>query len=212
MKNSIIATGTVIGFFLSCLGPNGVGLAESPDPLEQALAVLQEQWSQNARIHAQTQRHLALQQITLSASGDWMALATVKDERDTDERAFDREQQRLHENAQQMRNELCMIGKEEYCDGVNLNKLALAVAVAETENCTTGTGVSKNNCHGIFQCTAGGCAPIHFASKEDSFRAFKSLWMRSYGNRFPTIADARRYVGSDAVEWYQTVVEVYNSR
>lgn len=170
--------GTVVGFAVSCLIPNGIGLAEAPDTqemqaLEEKLAALREEWSGN-------------------------------------QRAYAKEQQRIHQSAEEIRNQLCTMGKLTRCTKVDIRKLARAVAMAETENCTTGVGKSKNNCHGIFACTAQGCAPRTFASPEESYAAFETMWLRKYGNRFPTLADAQRYTGSAATEWYATVRHVYN--
>jgi hypothetical protein len=209
MRNRGIVMGTIIGLLLSCVSPNGVGLAESPDPLEAALFSVQEQWQENARVHAGHQRLLTQQALMLSASGSIAASENIVADKRQDNGTFFQEQQRLHDQGQKMRNDLCMIGREEYCNRVDLNKLAHAVAVAETQDCTTGVGLSKNNCHGIFQCAPTGCTPMTFASREESYKAFKQLWMHSYGNHFPTIADAQRYVNSDATEWYGIVTQVY---
>lgn len=204
-----VIVGSIVGLLLTCLLPRGIGLAESPDPVALALASTQAQWEEGTRLHAQKQRHIQLEINALPPSGDSNTLFSLQEELAAERRTFSAEQAELHDEAQRLRNALCRTGKAEYCNRVDLDKLAHAVAVAETEDCTTGTGVSRNNCHGIFQCGPTGCEPVAFASKEDSTKAFKELWMRNYGNHFPTEEDARRYVDSDAVEWYQTVTQVY---
>lgn len=93
----------------------------------------------------------------------------------------------------------------------NLDKLAVAVAVAETSNCTTGMALTKNNCHGIMTWASGRRTGRWFATRAESFAAFKSLWTRLYGGRFPTMADAKRYTGNDrAATWLGIVTAVYH--
>ena len=90
---------------------------------------------------------------------------------------------------------------------VDLDKLSRAVAVAETGNCTAGVGKSKNNCHGI----RGKKGFLVFKSPAASHAHFKAMWLRVYGDRFPTPADAKTYVGtSGAAGWLKTVTAVYN--
>lgn len=89
----------------------------------------------------------------------------------------------------------------------DIDKLAHAVAVAETSNCTKGVGKSKNNCHGINACK-GYCI---YSSTTDSFTAFKSIWLRKYGARFPTWNDALKYTnGNDTKHWMYNVTRIYN--
>ncbi len=95
-------------------------------------------------------------------------------------------------------------------DTLDIKKLAYAVSVAETSNCTKGTGVSSNNCFGIMTFKNGKRSPRKFATKEESFAAFEELWMRKYGGRFPTLADAKKYAGSEGTHWLHTVTTVYN--
>jgi hypothetical protein len=137
------------------------------------------------------------------------------------QREYIKGQNRLHMNANEVRRQLCAEGVTEYCPtevkakvelqakNVDLEKLAHAVAVAETGDCTKGTGVSKNNCHGIFGCANGKCGPRHFESKEQSYEEFQKLWITKYGDRFPTIKDARKYTASDGERWLNTVRVVY---
>ncbi len=124
------------------------------------------------------------------------------------------EQNTIHLSAEETRAKLCALGKEEHCPpkvatGVDIKKLAYAVAIAETENCTTGVGRSKNNCHGITRCTATGCTFRTYASPAESYADFERIWLRAYGDRFPTREDAKRYVDSEAVDWYRTVTKIY---
>ena len=51
-----------------------------------------------------------------------------------------------------------------------------------------------------------------FASMAAGKEAFKSLWVRGYGGRFPTLKDAIKYTGNDkAYGWLATVKKAYNS-
>lgn len=51
-----------------------------------------------------------------------------------------------------------------------------------------------------------------YPSIEANKQAFKSLWKRLYGNRFPTMADAIRYSGNDNAEaWLKNVVYYLNN-
>lgn len=95
---------------------------------------------------------------------------------------------------------------------VDMRRLAHAVSMAETSGCTAGTALSKNNCHGIMACTATGCTARTFGSQEESFTTFEELWLRAYGDRFPTVEDAQRYTGNpDPSRWYGVVTLVYNN-
>lgn len=116
-----------------------------------------------------------------------------------------------------IRKNLCESGTMEYCDlpqakNVDLQRLAYAVAVAETSNCSKGTGVSKNNCHGIMECNRSSCSAKTFANTTQSFIAFQKLWLRAYGDRFPTLADAKRYSGGEGDTWLHRVRSAYRSQ
>jgi hypothetical protein len=137
------------------------------------------------------------------------ALRSLQQQWKMNQREYLAEQQRIHDQADQVRKQLCREGHGDYCTGVDIKKLAYAVAMAETEDCRTGTGKSKNNCHGIFECINGICRPKTYASKEESYREFEQIWLKNYGDHFPTLADAQRYVDSPATEWYATVKAVY---
>lgn len=89
--------------------------------------------------------------------------------------------------------------------GVDLNRLARAVAVAETSGCSRGTGITHLNCFGIRENGAF----VKFDSHAASFESFKWNWTKSYGG-FPTIEDARKWTGSDSAEsWLSHVKANY---
>ncbi|MFA6039432.1 MAG: hypothetical protein WCV62_05390 [Candidatus Peribacteraceae bacterium] len=140
-------------------------------------------------------------------------LTELKRQWEDNQQEYFKQQKDLHLTAEQVRQHLCALGKKDYCpvEGVNVDirRLAFAVALAETENCKTGTGKSKNNCHGIMQCKGGRCGPRTFDSPEDSYREFERIWIKNYGDRFPTREDAKRYVDSEAIDWYKTVTAIY---
>ncbi|MDD4319432.1 MAG: hypothetical protein PHW10_03870 [Candidatus Peribacteraceae bacterium] len=137
-------------------------------------------------------------------------LAGLKQQWTTNQREYAKQQQDIHEEAEKIREELCALGKPVHCKEVNLDKLARAVAVAETQNCLTGVGASMNNCHGITECTSSGCGFKEFKSIEESYAHFKAMWVRAYGRRFPTIEDARRYTDNpNPHRWYAVVEDVY---
>jgi hypothetical protein len=123
----------------------------------------------------------------------------------------------LHETANRIREALCEEGETDYCvipktKNVDIDRLSYAVAVAETSNCTKGTGVSKRNCHGIFECKNGKCGPKTFANTAQSHIAFKQLWLKAYGDHFPTLSDAKRYSGGPGDTWLYRVTVAYQSR
>jgi len=140
-------------------------------------------------------------------------LVSLQDQWAENQREFAKAQEFLHRKANNVRSSLCKAGRNQYCPGVDLRKLAHAVAVAETSGCTAGVGVSKNNCHGITECSASGCRFKTFATTEESYVAFERIWLNGYGNRFPTIEDAIRYTDNpEPHRWYNVVTTIYNSR
>jgi len=156
--------------------------------------------------------------IEAAATPSVALLQSLKDLQDTwhkNQREYVKTQNRLHIKANAVRRQLCAEGEKEYCapelqaKNVDLEKLAHAVAVAETADCTKGLGATKNNCHGIFGCVNGVCGPREFLSKEQSYQEFQKLWITKYGDRFPTIKDAQRYTYSDGKQWLHTVRVVY---
>lgn len=93
----------------------------------------------------------------------------------------------------------------------DLDKLAYAVAMAETGNCTAGIGPRTNNCFGLMQWTSGARAPQVFSTPGESYNAFKDLWSRKYG-RYPDTELAAMYTGNDNPEtWLKNVGYWYNS-
>lgn len=95
--------------------------------------------------------------------------------------------------------------------GLDLDKLARAVAVAETSGCTQGSGRSRNNCFGIMHWPGGKRTLISYPSKEASFEHFKDIWSRLY-KRFPDRALAAKWTGNDHPDrWLATVEHVYYS-
>jgi hypothetical protein len=149
-------------------------------------------------------------------------LAQLQAQWKENQRNYVRQQRSLHTRANDIRKTLCEQGHQHYCPiaapatlqakNVDIVKLAHAVAVAETGGCTQGTGVSKNNCHGIFSCQNGICGPKTFASKEESYAEFQRIWLKGYGDRFPTLRDAQKYTYSDGKEWLNTVRLVYEKQ
>jgi hypothetical protein len=103
-------------------------------------------------------------------------------------------------------------------NSVDLDKLAYAVAMAETKDCTTGIGPKYLNCFGI---KSGGTAPCSaigrsrfciYNSKEESYEAFKIIWTKVYGGGYPTRAQAERWTGKDRVDnWLRIVNQYYNA-
>lgn len=92
---------------------------------------------------------------------------------------------------------------------VDVHILCQAIAVAETSNCTTGSALTHNNCHGITKRSGG---YVDFARTEDSFAACEDLWRRKYV-RFPDIALASKWSSPGAAEgWLKNVVSAYESR
>lgn len=90
----------------------------------------------------------------------------------------------------------------------DIDKLAYCVAQAETQNCTTGVGKTKNNCFGIKR----GGSFISFKTPQSSYEAFKGLWQRGYG-AFPTLRMAARYTNNDRPqEWLNIVNTCYNKK
>lgn len=102
--------------------------------------------------------------------------------------------------------------------GVDLDRLAVAVARHETCGCTCGTGKSRNNCFGI-----GGVGNfITYETKEESFKAFKVLWEKRYGG-VPDLRDATTWVcgsrhplgedcgGGSPRSWLSNVLAVYGA-
>lgn len=101
--------------------------------------------------------------------------------------------------------------------GLDLDKLAYAVAMAETSGCTKGYGSSYNNCFGIKNGNTAPCPKVGrnrmciYERKEDSYAAFKKIWAKWY-RTYPTRALASKWTGNDHPDrWLRAVNQYYNS-
>jgi len=91
----------------------------------------------------------------------------------------------------------------------DIDKLAQCVAVAETSGCTKGMALTKRNCHGLMAFPKTGRTGRTFNSTEESFVAFKELWLRVY-KVYPNLALAKKYTGNDnAQRWLNIVNSCY---
>lgn len=84
---------------------------------------------------------------------------------------------------------------------LDLDKLAKAVAFAETASCTDGTGKRRNNCFGImrFWLDENGKRhrePKYYKTQADSFKDFKRIWATHY-KVVPGVREAHKWTGSD---------------
>lgn len=96
-------------------------------------------------------------------------------------------------------------------DDYNLDKLAKAVAVAETGGCKLGSAKTHNNCYGIMHWPNGKRQFKPYKSKEDSVADFKRIWSSYYG-RYPDLRLAKKWTGSDRPStWLANVNAVYSS-
>ena len=106
-------------------------------------------------------------------------------------------------------DDLVVTGPPENIQKLNLDKLAYAVAVAETGDCTTGMGVTKNNCFGIMTWPNGVRTGKWYPNKEASYEDFKRIWKKSY-KRFPDYYLADKWTGGDSVnDWLTNVRAAY---
>ncbi len=96
---------------------------------------------------------------------------------------------------------------------IHMDRLAHAIAVAETGDCTTGMGVTKNNCFGIMEWPAWNSykrTGKTYLNKEEAYEDFKRIWTSYYGGRFPTWNDAVKWTGNDNPSvWLNNVKEAY---
>ena len=99
---------------------------------------------------------------------------------------------------------------------IDLDRLAKAVAMAETNNCTKGYWKSYNNCFGIKNGNTAPCPKIGkskmciYENPEDSYEAFKKIWSKWYKTH-PNLNSAQRWTGHDnAVRWLSHVNLHYN--
>lgn len=97
----------------------------------------------------------------------------------------------------------------------DLDKLARAVAMAETGNCTKGYGKTHNNCHWIKSWNTYPCPwtpkgkMCKFKNTEESFTAFRVIWSKWY-KTLPTHNQAVRWTWADSsVTWRKHVLYFY---
>lgn len=107
------------------------------------------------------------------------------------------------------------VAKSKGSANFNLDRLAYAVAMAETKNCKLGYGASHNNCFGIKKgrtvpCKTEGFRKMCvFSSPEESYEAFKKIWSTHYKS-FPTLRLASIWTGNDnAHNWLRIVSHYY---
>lgn len=100
----------------------------------------------------------------------------------------------------------------------DLDRLARAVAIAETGNCTKGYGKTYNNCFGIKSGRTAPCPKVWkskmciYEKPEDSYKAFKIIWAKWYKTH-PNLVSAQRWTGHDnAVRWLSHVNLHYNKQ
>lgn len=134
-------------------------------------------------------------------------LTSMKKQWKENERHYQEEQARIHALAEKARGALCSLGEMQHCKNA-LHSLARAVATAETQNCTTGVGDSKNNCFGIKRNGVF----VMYPSAKESYADFMEMWPRLYGWRLPTYEDAQNYTGNpDPTEWLNLVLKIYST-
>ena len=97
----------------------------------------------------------------------------------------------------------------------DLDKLAYAVAMAETQNCKKWFGKMYNNCFGIKNWNTVPCEKTGrlrmciFYSPEESYKAFKIIWAKHY-KRFPDYRLASIWTGRDSAStWLKHVRSYY---
>lgn len=98
-----------------------------------------------------------------------------------------------------------------------LDKVAYAVAMAETHNCTKGYGLEYNNCFGIKNGNTAPCTKIGrnkmciYEHPKQSYEAFKKIWVKWYGGGLPTWNGAVAWTGNkNPSAWIKNVNHYYN--
>lgn len=97
----------------------------------------------------------------------------------------------------------------------HIDKLAYAVAMAETKNCTLGYGKMYNNCIGLKNGSIAPCKRIGnnnmciYDKPEDSIAAFKEVWIKGYGGGYPTKRMAAVWTGNDRPDNWLANVKYY---
>lgn len=105
--------------------------------------------------------------------------------------------------------------KAEHKDALDLDKLAYAVAMAETHDCTKGYGATHNNCFGIKNANTAPCdwpkmVMCRYNDPSESYEAFKKIWWKWY-KKFPDRSLAVRWTGNDRADsWLEHVTHYYN--
>jgi len=101
-------------------------------------------------------------------------------------------------------------------DNYDIDRLARAVAMAETGNCTKWYGKTYNNCFGIKNGRTAPCPKVGkskmciYEKPEDSYKAFKTIWAKWYAWK-PNLKMAQRWTWHDnAVRWLSHVNLYYN--
>lgn len=98
---------------------------------------------------------------------------------------------------------------------VHIDKLAYAIAMAETHNCTKGYGQMYNNCFGIKNGSIAPCDKIGnnkmciYNNPEESYAAFKKIWTQGYGAKFPSHKAAKVWTGNHNPNTWLTNVKYY---
>lgn len=98
----------------------------------------------------------------------------------------------------------------------DIDRLARAVAMAETGNCTKWYGKTYNNCFWIRNGNTAPCPKVGrnrmciYEKPEDSYKAFKTIWTKWYAWK-PNLKMAQRWTWHDnAVRWLSHVNLHYN--
>ena len=98
----------------------------------------------------------------------------------------------------------------------DINKLAYAIAMAETHNCEKWYWLSYNNCFGIKNWNTAPCPKIWksnmciYDTPEQSYEAFKKIWGTWYKS-YPNWTLANRWTWWDRVQtWLNSVSYYYN--
>lgn len=100
----------------------------------------------------------------------------------------------------------------------DLDKLAYAVAMQETKNCTLWYWATHNNCFWIKHWNTVPCpwvskmAMCKFDTPEESYEAFKIIWSKWYWE-LPTREMAVRWSWNDRADyWWRNVLYIYDNK
>lgn len=99
----------------------------------------------------------------------------------------------------------------------DINKLAYAVAMQETKNCTLGYWQMYNNCFWIKQWNTAPCQKVGmnrmciYNNPEESYEAFKKIRQNTWYAWIPNLKKAQIWSGHDRAEiWLKNVFYYYN--